>query len=140
MLAQSGNELHGRRILLLEDERLVAHFLEDALKRAGAVAVETVGRFQPAMNLLAGTLPDAVVLNLDLAGRSTVPIAELLIKRGIPFIFYSGFDPFALPPHLRGIPFVLKPAENAEIVESLRGVLARPKVGKNSADPNQPKP
>jgi len=86
-----GEKLLGRRVLIVEDEALVAMDLQFAFEDAGA---EVVG---PAMSLgdalaLAEQAPeiDCALLDVDLAGCDVYPVAQILQSRGIPFIFHTG--------------------------------------------------
>jgi two-component SAPR family response regulator len=124
MLAQQEGKLKGRHVLVVEDELLLAQTLTEGLRKAGAAVLGPVGKLKPAMDLLAHIEPDAVVLNLDLHGMSTVPMADALMKRRIPFIFASGFDPSMLPERLAGAPFLMKPCEESEVIETVAKLLA----------------
>ncbi len=81
------------RILVVEDEYLVAMAVESALITLG---FEVLGPFptieQTLAGLNAGPAPDGAILDLNLRGRSSMPIAEVLRARDIPFVFATGYE------------------------------------------------
>jgi CheY-like chemotaxis protein len=88
---QAGERLLGKRILIVEDEALVAYELQLALEDEGA---EVVG---PALSLMKALEAvthegeiDLAVLDIDIAGEDIYPVAELLLQRGVPFLFHTG--------------------------------------------------
>jgi CheY-like chemotaxis protein len=92
------NALAGKRILLAEDEYLIAYDLRDALASAGA---EIVGPFATLAEtvgcLKEGGAIDAAVLDVNLRGEMIYPAADALTARGVPFLFATGYDQESLP-------------------------------------------
>ena len=83
--------LAGRRVLLVEDEALVAIDLEMTLEGAGAVVVGPFLRLSQAMDAVARAGPlDVAVLDVVLGRDESYPLAELLAERGVPFVLHSG--------------------------------------------------
>ena len=102
----------GRRVLLVEDELVVAMLIELALQQAGWTVLGPAVRLAPAMKAAGSDAIDAAILDLDLAGENTRPVADALEARGIPFLFLTGYGADGLPadkPHWRalGKPFRL---------------------------------
>jgi CheY-like chemotaxis protein len=100
------------RVLLVEDEALIALYTQDVLEDAGYSVVGPADRVEPALALASAEPLDAALLDVNLAGVKVWPVAELLRQRGIPFIFLSGLSSgsdihtdFAMRPHL-GKPFM----------------------------------
>ena len=91
-------KLAGRRILIVEDEALVAMLVEDALLDAGAEVIGPVATVAEAMALLDAGSPDGAVLDLNLAGETSTPVADLLAARGVPFVVATGYGAEGLPP------------------------------------------
>jgi len=60
------------------------------------------------------------VLDLNLRGRKTYPIAEALLRRGIPFVLSTGYDTTDLPAEIRSVPIVQKPFQQQELEQALR--------------------
>jgi DNA-binding response OmpR family regulator len=79
-------------ILLVEDEFLIALEAEQILKELGATKVEIAATFEQAEQRIAGNRYDFVVLDLNLNGRLSIPIAQGFRERGIPVIFASGYE------------------------------------------------
>ncbi|WP_205793154.1 hypothetical protein [Pontivivens nitratireducens] len=84
--------LTGRRVLIVEDEGLLALDLEFALIDAGATVMGPVIQVDEGLTLMATeTGPiDAAILDLDLRGQPSYPLADCLIERGVPFVFHTG--------------------------------------------------
>ena len=82
--------LAGRRVLLVEDEALVAIDLEMTLKAAGAVVVGPFLRLAPALKAAAGESFDVAILDVVLGREKSYPLADLLAERGVPLVFHSG--------------------------------------------------
>jgi len=84
-------DLAGRRILVVEDEALVAMLIEDALTEAGATVIGPTRSVESALFSLAQGRIDAAVLDLNLAGVMSTVVAIALSERGIPFVVASGY-------------------------------------------------
>ena len=83
-------ELKGVRVLVAEDEAIIAFELEAFLTEAGAEVVGPTYSLGDAMNLAEGEGLAAAVLDIRLGEDTIAPVARLLTERGIPFLFYSG--------------------------------------------------
>ena len=84
------SKLAGRRILIVEDEALVAMLVEDALLDAGAEVIGPVATVAEALSLLDTASPDAAVLDLNLAGETSTPVADVLAAQGVQSISVLG--------------------------------------------------
>ena len=116
--------LSGRRILVVEDEILLRITLEDMLADLGCESVTATATTEKAVALVEQQVFDAAVLDMNLNGDSSRPVADALAKRGVPFIFATGnrgemWDGFCDRPVLR------KPFKYAELVEILSRLLPR---------------
>jgi DNA-binding response OmpR family regulator len=81
------------RILIVEDEPLIAMMLEDFIDAMGKQCVGTCDTVQSALATIADEGPDAVILDINLSGgEKSWPVADALAERGIPFVFSSGGD------------------------------------------------
>ena len=113
--------LRGQRILVLEDDPVIAVDYCFQLKRLGATPV-----FEPtnqsALQYLAGHNVDAAIVDYTLGDGCCAPALELLIARHIPFIIISG-DTFAMRETTVDAPVLSKPATPADIWSALSGVL-----------------
>ena len=114
----------GRRILVLEDEALIALDLAATLKDAGWEVIGPAGNVAAALRLLetAGD-PDIACLDLNIGSETSHGLARDLRSRGVPVIFISGRDARALPDDLRDMPLLGKPLDDAALLRTL-GMLA----------------
>lgn len=119
-----GQPFSGRRVLLVEDEALVAMLLEMILKDMGCVPVGPAATVEEGLAMAADPTPlDAALLDVNVAGRQVFPVAEVLKARGIPFIFSTGHGEGSLPDAWRGHPTVQKPFSEAAIREALMAAM-----------------
>lgn len=115
----------GRRVLVVEDEFLVALGLEDNLKSLGYTVVGPVSSLSAAMAAAARERVDAAILDVNLGGESVYPAAAILANRGIPFIFCSGYTgAVRVPPQFADAPRVAKPYTSRVIADALAELLA----------------
>ena len=114
-----------KRVLLVEDEILLSIVMEDSLGNLGYEVVT-------ASCLICGlerarTLEiDVALLDVNLAGSLSYPIAVMLIGRNIPFVFASGYDELVLPELMRDVPVIAKPFRAHELDRALRLVMTPP--------------
>lgn len=88
---EPGERLAGRRVLIVEDEAALALELQLAFEEEGAEVLGPALSLMGALETVAHTRNiDLAVLDVDLAGENIYPIAELLLQRGVPFLFHSG--------------------------------------------------
>lgn len=115
----------GKRVLVVDDEFLVAMGLEDNLRSLGYVVVGPVGTLDGAMTAAAHEQVDAAILDVNLAGEAVYPAAAILAERGIPFIFCSGYTGnVRMPPEFAGTPRVAKPYTSRVIADALEELLS----------------
>jgi DNA-binding response OmpR family regulator len=90
-----GRVLRGRRILVVEDEALIAMLIEDGLLDAGAKVVGPAATVGEAMQLIDQAASDggldAAVLDINLEGNAVSPVADKLAALGVPFVFATGY-------------------------------------------------
>ena len=116
--------LERRRILVVEDERLVAEDLCNKLEAAGAVVIGPAPSVELALALVHNERAlDAALLDVNLGGRMALPVAEALVARSVPFVFTSGYDDAMLAEHFALMPRCHKPAAFATIVSELATIL-----------------
>lgn len=102
--------LHGRRILLVEDEYLLAEDLAHSLESAGAKVLGPAPSVDVAMELIASEPKiDLAVLDINLQGEMVFPVADALLQRGVPFAFATGYDEWSLPPRFASVARIEKP-------------------------------
>ncbi|HEY2048001.1 MAG TPA: response regulator [Caulobacteraceae bacterium] len=117
--------LNGKRVMIVEDEFLVAMELESELTDQGCVVIGPAGRAAPAFALLEDQRPDAVLLDINLDGETTAALAEALTRRRVPFIVVTGYDLRRQEPAiLRDAPRVQKPVRKPELLAALTEAMA----------------
>ena len=103
---------------------LTALDLQEGLTALGAASVEIAGTVEKAMEQVTEKTPDAVVLDWDLDGMTSLPLAEELNRLAVPFIFMaSEIERRAIPLHFEDVPVVSKPCTAELIAERLRDAL-----------------
>jgi CheY-like chemotaxis protein len=108
-----------RRILVVEDEALIALDLEMALRKLGCEVVGPVATVAAAEAALAGGAPDAAILDIELADGEVFPIADTLAERGVPFVFLTGYEPEAVPERHARRPIATKPCRAEALLRLL---------------------
>lgn len=115
--------LEGRRVLVVEDEFLVAMLLETALEDQQCSVVGPFGRLSAALDAAHEETVDLALLDVNLAGEKVFPVAERLAERGIPFLLLSGYGDHALPSDKAHWPVFMKPFKIAELVTKMESLL-----------------
>lgn len=114
----------GRRVLIVEDESLVAMLLETILADLGCDVVGPESNIEDGLSAVADVAGlDAALLDVNVAGREIFPVAEALKAKGVPFVFSTGYGEAGLPEHWRGNPTVQKPFTEGAIREALMTAL-----------------
>ncbi len=101
--------LQGTRVLVVEDEALISMMLEDFLAEIGCEVVATAARLEEAIERARTVTIDVAVLDINLAGKVSYPVAEILLQRSIPFLFATGYGTAGLPETLRNAQVLSKP-------------------------------
>lgn len=111
------------RIMLVEDEALLALDLSTTLEDQGAVVTGPFASVRTALPCCDGV--DAAVLDVDLRGSKVFPVADLLRAHGVPFVFHTGRSDLSILQSRYGeeVPILVKPARGEEIVDALRQVI-----------------
>jgi CheY-like chemotaxis protein len=93
--------LHSLRILVVEDSLLTADAIQDLLDASGCEVIGPVSTVEAALDLVAREALDGAVLDINLNGTFSFPVAAALIERDIPFLFLTGYDELVIPPQYR---------------------------------------
>jgi CheY-like chemotaxis protein len=118
--------LNGKRVLLVEDEALVAMLVEDMLADEGCVVAATATRVNEAIAKASDVSLefDIAILDVNLAGEPVFPVAEALAKRGVPFAFATGYGAGGLPDAWKNRPTLQKPFTAADVTAVLQKIIA----------------
>jgi DNA-binding response OmpR family regulator len=111
------------RILLIEDEPMLAFALEELLTQAGFEIAGVAGRLGPALAMIESGIFDAAILDANLAGVSAGPAASALTARGSPFIVLSGYSPEQQQGAFSGALHLQKPCRSEDLLLALRSIL-----------------
>jgi len=107
------------RVLIVEDEMLVAMLIEDVILDLGHEVVGPAMRLETALEAVETENLDFAILDINLAGKQSFPVADLLADRGIPFIFASGYGAAGLNERHRKAFVVQKPFAADQIASHL---------------------
>jgi len=120
-VSEAGGQL---KVLIVEDEALVAMLIEDVLADLGHQVVGVGGRLEQAMKLAEEAPVDFAIVDLNLNGMRTYGIAEVLRRRGVPFIFATGYGAEGVEPEWWGVRVLPKPFEPHQLAAAIRAVRA----------------
>jgi DNA-binding LytR/AlgR family response regulator len=121
---KNGADLAGRRILIVEDEFLLAMELELLLLQRGCLVLGPVSSVDHALALLDGEPPDVALLDVNLKGERATPIAAALMVRGVPFVLVTGYSrPQLSEPELRHAPRIDKPVSCRALCRAMTEAL-----------------
>jgi PAS domain S-box-containing protein len=110
------------RVLLVEDETLLAMEVAEVLKAAGAAVLGPANTLEQALALAATETIDAAVLDVNLGGASARPVARLLQTRGVPFVLVTGYEE---PGIEEAGPVLRKPVSHDDLLRALGDLTAR---------------
>lgn len=117
-------QFEGLRVLLVEDEGLVAMAVEDMLRDMGCEVAASACSVDEAFDKLTAGGFEIALLDISLRGKKVYPVAEALLSRGIPFAFASGYGSAELPEAFKSRPVASKPFQMGELSAALAEALA----------------
>jgi len=112
-----------RRVLVVEDEVLVAWLLEDMLADLGCAVVGPATSVNQALAMIDAEAIDVAVLDVNLNGQLSYPIADALAARGVPFVFSTGYDKDRMLDGYKTFPVLQKPFHQSELSDILAKLL-----------------
>jgi PAS domain S-box-containing protein len=132
----------GQRVLLVEDEALVAMMIQDWLIEAGHSVIGPISRASEALRAAAEADYDAAILDINLGDGMAYPVADLVAKRGVPFVFVTGYEADTVDERFSDVPILQKPIERqmlqglflstplaANVVHVNRGAAPKARIG-----------
>ena len=111
------------RVLIVEDEPMIAFTLEDVLVDAGFEIAGVATKLEPALLIIQSGVCDVAILDANLAGVSSAPAAAALTERGVPFLVLSGYSSDQHMGAFAGALHLQKPCQADRLIEALRGIL-----------------
>ena len=117
----SPSPLCGYRIMIVEDNYLVAESLCDILTENGCKVIGPVSRLAQGLELAADAAIGGALLDINLAGEHCFPLANVLLDKGVPIAFLTGYgEGTVIPAALHGVPRLSKPFSASSIVSLIR--------------------
>ena len=127
-MAADPKEAAGTRILVVEDEAMIRALIEGMLTDLGYTMTAEAGAIDEAIALAERGEFDAAILDVDLHGKPITPVVEILVARGLPFVFSTGYGPRGVPEMYRSKPTLQKPFQIEALAEALAAVAPKPAV------------
>ena len=112
--------LNGFRIHVVEDEAMIAMLIEDMLSDLGCVPVGPAHTAERALHLIQSEQFDGAILDVNLGGQLTTPVAEALDHKGIPFFFATGYGPAGIAARFNQRLVLTKPFQQSELERALK--------------------
>lgn len=116
--ASPDNRLRGVKILVVEDVYAIACEIADSLQSCAATVLGPVGTLEKAMSLATDAAIDGALLDINLHGEMSFPVAAVLIERRIPFMFLTGYTELSIPQDLRSVIRLTKPMDKVKLIEA----------------------
>ena len=120
-------DLAGCRVLVVEDDMMIAMHIERTLQGLGCSVVGPVAKLDVALRVASDEVLDAAILDVTIRGGTAFPVAEQLMSRGIAFAFASGYGDWALPEAFRNQLRLTKPFTIRELVALARALCGGPR-------------
>lgn len=120
--------LQGLRVLVVEDEMMVSMLLEDMLADLGCAVVGPASRLEEAMAMVDAHDIDCALLDVNLAGTQSFPLADRLRERNTPFAYATGYGEAGLRPNDKGAIILMKPFRESDLIRVLGEMQGRLKT------------
>ena len=114
----------GKRVLVVEDELMIRMLLQDMLADLGHTLAGEAGRIEDAVALARQGEFDIAILDVNLNGQPISPVVEVLLERGVPFVFATGYGQRGVPEPYRGSPTLQKPFQADALAEAINAASA----------------
>jgi CheY-like chemotaxis protein len=123
----SSNSAASKRILVVEDELMIRMLLQDMLADLGHTLAGEAGHIEEAMTLAKQSEFDLAILDVNLNGQPISPVVEVLVGRGLPFVFATGYGQRGVPEPYRTTPTLQKPFQADALAKAI--AAAAPSAG-----------
>jgi CheY-like chemotaxis protein len=117
--------LDGTRVLLVEDEAIIAMTAEDMLEELGCETAAIASTLAEALEAVGTVGFDCALLDINLNGAESLPVAARLRAMGRPFVFTTGYGSAGTGPDYRDVPLVTKPYQLADLEKAILAALGR---------------
>lgn len=116
----------GKRVLVVEDEPMIRLLLDDMLTDLGYSMAAEAGRLDEALAVAKQGDFDLAILDVNLNGQPITPVVDVLVERGVPFVFVSGYARRGIPEAHSRIPLLQKPFQADGLARALATVAPKP--------------
>ncbi len=120
-----GSSAGGKRVLVIEDELMIRMLLQDMLDDLGHTLAGEAGRIDEAVTLARQAEFDIAILDVNLNGEPISPVVEILVERGLPFVFATGYGQRGVPEPYRRTPTLQKPFQADALAQALAAAAPR---------------
>ena len=120
-----GRLLSGVKLLIVEDEALIAMEVEEMITALGAEVVGSFGRVTDALQALQRENVTGAILDIQLDGETTLGLVDVLLERGCPILFVTGGAPASIPETYRRLPRLSKPFNQVDLERSAKLIFGR---------------
>ena len=115
----------GKRVLVVEDELMIRMLLQDMLADLGHTLAGEAGRIEDAVALAKQGEFDIAILDVNLNGQPITPVVEILVERGLPFVFATGYGQRGVPEPYHTTPTLQKPFQMDALARAIQTVTAK---------------
>jgi len=125
-MPSDGRPWHGGRVLVCDDNLLMAEVICEFLRESGLEPIGPAGELESALHLARVRALDGAILDINLKGRPCFAVCAILSARRVPFLFLTGYQPLLVPVEYRGAPVISKPFHPEEFKAVLAQMLRLP--------------
>lgn len=118
-MALNGKTDAGRRVLVVEDEPMIRLLLDDMLTDIGYTMAAEAGAVDEALTVAKQGEFDVAILDVNLNGQAITPVVDVLVERGVPFVFVSGYARRGIPDEHSNVPLLQKPFQADGLARAL---------------------
>jgi CheY-like chemotaxis protein len=122
-MTSEGNSATSKRILVVEDELMIRMLLQDMLADLGHTLAGEAGGIEEALTLAKQSEFDLAILDVNLNGQPISPVVEVLVARGLPFVFATGYGQRGVPEAYRQTPTLQKPFQAEALARAINAAI-----------------
>jgi CheY-like chemotaxis protein len=115
----------GRRVLVVEDEPMIRLLLDEMLSDLGYTMAAEAGRLDEALAVAKQGEFDVAILDVNLDGQPVTPVVDVLVERGVPFVFVSGYARRGIPEGHSRAPLLQKPFQSEGLARALAAIAPK---------------
>jgi DNA-binding response OmpR family regulator len=120
-----GVPLAGVKVLVVEDNYLIAKLVKEVLVFAGCSVSGPIPRLAEARDVASREAHHVAVLDINLNGERVYPVADILSRRRVPYVFVTGYGDTTLPPEYVERPRIRKPFKREELIGTISNLVQR---------------